>query len=203
MPSPHLCLTMRRVSRRFQWPPSTLIQGHGSGAVRNRTVFRSALHSTSDLRATSAIRYNLAVTTRELRQSLCGDAGRFTLPLRLVKDRLGDPLDIRILSKWCKVTGRDVVLMTFPTDEGNVEVFCPIGFLNEEETVLDGWIGAITGASVREHKPTPNEAVRGIDHLRGLFDDGHRDSTTVQPGNSSTPVWRKAKQRSFGESSDE
>ena len=93
--------------------------------------------------------------------------------------------------------------MTFPTDEGNVEVFCPIGFLNEEETVLDGWIGAVTGAPVEDEMSPKKDAVRGIDHLRGLFDEGLSTSTPVQPEKLSTPVWRKAKQRSFGEPSDE
>lgn len=142
------------------------------------------------------------MTTRQLRQSLCGDADRFTLPLRVIKDRLGDPLEIRILSRWCKTTGRDVVLMTFATDEGNVELFCPIGFLNGEETVLDGWIGAITGASVQEEKPPQKDVVRGVDHLRGLFDEGST-STPVQSDPLNTPAWRKAKQRSFGDPSEE
>jgi len=121
----------------------------------------------------------------------------------VIKDRLGEPLDIRILSKWCKATGRDVVLMTFATNEGNVEIFCPIGFINGEETVLEGWIGAVTSTPAQQNMLPAKEAVRGIDHLRGLFDEDVSRSAPVQPDQLSGPTWRKAEHRSFGDSSDE
>lgn len=121
----------------------------------------------------------------------------------MIKDRLGEPLNIRILSKWCKATGRDVVLMTFATDEGDVEIFCPIGFLNGEETALEGWIGAATSTPAQHENSPVKEAVRGIDHLRGLFDEGPGTSTPVQQDQLRSPVWRTSKQRSFGDLSDQ
>ncbi len=136
------------------------------------------------------------MTTKELRRLLCGDAERFTLPTRTLKDRLGGPVDIRILSKWCKTTGRDVVLMVYPTDDGKVELFCPIGFLNGEETVLDGWIGC-------EHHESagldvPARGPHGIEDLRTLFDQ-ERETPSTAADIEKPPSWRQAEQTTFGD----
>lgn len=144
-------------------------------------------------------RYNCSVTYQRLRQLLCGNADRFTLPTQLVKDRLGSPVEIRILHKWCERSGRDVVLMTFSTDEGLVEVFCPIGFINGEETVIDGWIGAEINQGSGDNAPIPPP--RGIDDLRTLFDGDKNPRSADVSGEPQ--IWKRADQATFGDLLDD
>ena len=141
------------------------------------------------------------MTVRELRERLgAGDSSRFTLATHELKNRLGEPIDIRILSGWCKTTGRDVVLMVYPTDDGKVEVFCPIGFLNGEETVLDGWIGSVHRDEVSQDASSP--APPGIENLMTLFDQV-RATPPVVADNEQPPSWRQAEQATFEDLLDE
>jgi len=147
----------------------------------------------------------VSVTSRQLQQLLCGRAKRFTLPMKVVRDRLGSPSEIRILHKWDSSSGRDVVLMTYAADDGSVDVFCPIGFINDEETVIDGWFGAQSQAALTDDPKSPDvPRQRGIDHLRGLFDSATEDNSQTGPSDIvASPEWRKAEQRSFGDENDE
>ena len=99
------------------------------------------------------------MTVLELRTKILGDLKRFTLPLVDLKGRLPEPVEIRFMAKWCQESGRDVVVMTYRLDDGEVDLFCPIGWMNHEEMVLEGWMVAgakfkkESAGSERESKP--------------------------------------------------
>lgn len=95
------------------------------------------------------------------------------------------------------------MLMTFETAEGSVEVFCPIGFLNGEEMKMDGWVGAITEIATNHTNLSHKQPLRGVEHLRGLFDQGSSSGSAGPSEAPDSPVWRKAEQRSFGEPNED
>ena len=82
----------------------------------------------------------VTMTGNEIRQAICGKARSFTLSTADIKERIGHPDSIKILPRWCKRTGRDVLVLTYETDEGEAQVLGTVGFLNGEETIFDGWI---------------------------------------------------------------
>ena len=80
------------------------------------------------------------MTGNEIRQIICAGARSFTLATAEIKERIGHPDSIRILPRWCRRTGRDVLVLTYGTDDGEVQVLGTVGFLNGEETIFDGWV---------------------------------------------------------------
>ena len=84
-----------------------------------------------------------AMTGNEIRQRICGGARSFTLATAEIKARVGHPNGIRILPRWCRRTGRDVLVLTYETEDGQVQVLGTVGFLNSEETIFDGWVVVI------------------------------------------------------------
>lgn len=80
------------------------------------------------------------MTGHEIQKTICGTGRSFTLATAEIKARIGHPERIRILPRWCKKTGRDVLVLTYKSDDGEVQVLGTVGFLNGEETILDGWV---------------------------------------------------------------
>lgn len=80
------------------------------------------------------------MTGAQFKRILCGKGRSFALPIDAIKERLGTPRQIHLLSKWCPKTGRDVIVMNYPTDDGQVDVFGVAGFLNGEQAMLDGYV---------------------------------------------------------------
>jgi hypothetical protein len=111
------------------------------------------------------------MTSAELRARLGGRGGRFTLSMADLKDRLGLPDEIRLMRKWCRDTGRDVARLIYKTDDGELEVFCPMGFLNGEEAALDGWVMAGAPSTAPPAAADP-----------GARDPGARDPGARDPG---------------------
>ena len=99
----------------------------------------------------------------EIRRALCGPNRAFTLPTSEVKDRLGHPDSIKILRNWCRDTGRDVIVFTYRTDDGEADVIGTIGFLNGEETMLDGYV-------IPRGSAAPLAENRGFVGPRGVLD---------------------------------
>ena len=95
------------------------------------------------------------MTGSELRRRLCGDRQSFTLTTAEVKERLGPPAEVHILPRWCRRTGRDIVVLSYQTDDGEAQVLGSVGFLNGEETLFEGWVVLIntlaSGKSVDIH----------------------------------------------------
>lgn len=111
------------------------------------------------------------MTAREIRQLLCGQAATFALPVARVKELLGDPVDIRLLHRWCRVTGRDVAMLTYRTEDGGVTVCGAVGMLNGEQALLDGWImlGASSGEAA-ERRAQLDSAARDSQSQFSLFE---------------------------------
>jgi hypothetical protein len=107
----------------------------------------------------------------EIRQLLYGQATTFALPVARVKELLCDPLDIRLLPRWCRVTGRDVAMLTYRTEDGGVTVCGAIGMLNGEQALLDGWImlGASSGEAA-ERRARLDTATRDSQSQFSLFE---------------------------------
>ena len=81
------------------------------------------------------------MTGDDLRRTLCGPRNRsFALSIDEIKQRLGEPRAIHLLPRWCRKTNRDVVVMSYPTEEGEADVFGAAGFLNGEQALLDGYV---------------------------------------------------------------
>ncbi len=136
------------------------------------------------------------MTTIQLRAILCGPTKRFSMPLGTLKDRLGSPSAIRVLRKWCKRTGGDVVLMTYDVDDGSIDVFCPIEIINGVETIVDGWFGPSV-IKTKEHKERPSgRPPVGLDHQLGLYrSPSPAESPTTKPQSN----WRSGDQLSFAD----
>lgn len=83
------------------------------------------------------------MTGNAIRHSICGGTRSFTLATAEIKARIGHPDGIRILPRWCRRTGRDVLVLTYKSDDGEVQVLGTVGFLNGEETIFDGWVVVI------------------------------------------------------------
>jgi hypothetical protein len=101
----------------------------------------------------------------EIRRELCGGGTRFSMAMSDLKDRLGVPESIRILPRWCRDTGRDVVVLSYRAADGRVEVFCPITLIQGEEHAIDGWL------TVQEQSPrSPQPPARLPTTQPRLFD---------------------------------
>ncbi len=83
------------------------------------------------------------MTGNDMRQRICGGARSFTLATTEIKSRVGHPNGINILPRWCRRTGRDVLVLTYETEDGEVQVLGTVGFLNGEETIFDGSVVVI------------------------------------------------------------
>ena len=101
------------------------------------------------------------MTGEDIRKRLCGSARSFTLATAEIKARVGHPDDIRILPRWCRRTGRDVLVLSYSTENGEVQVLGTVGFLNGEETIFDGWVVVIDRSKdeVRIHGQTTSIVV--------------------------------------------
>jgi len=80
------------------------------------------------------------MTGREIRSELCGRSKKFSMTVEDVKARVGEPDAIHLLPRWCRHTGRDVIMLTYNTEQGQADVFGAVGFLNGEQAMLDGWV---------------------------------------------------------------
>ena len=78
------------------------------------------------------------MTGEQLKQKLCGGIRSFSLAVDVVKDRIGEPGTIAILPRWCRKTGRDVILMSCATEDGEADVLGQAGFINDQQAILDG-----------------------------------------------------------------
>ncbi len=110
------------------------------------------------------------MTGAGLRQKLCDNRRFFTLATGEIKQRLGHPDAIAILPRWCKRTGRDVLVFTYKTDEGEASVFGAVGFLNGEETLFEGWVILVDNTAA-ERRVQVHGTPGALDVQQTLFED--------------------------------
>ncbi|MCX5658383.1 MAG: hypothetical protein NTW19_01510 [Planctomycetota bacterium] len=103
----------------------------------------------------------------QLKRLLCSGDGPILLPIAEVKSRLGEPQDIRLSRKWCRQTGRDLVILTYALDNGEAQVLGFMGFLGGEQALLDGWV--VVEEKFPETAIAPSPASAGL-QVPGLFD---------------------------------
>lgn len=109
------------------------------------------------------------MTGQHIKELLCGSRKYFNMQVVDLREKIGEPIEVRILSEIKSNDGHQVVLMLIPTDGGAVEVFCPIALIDGRETVIDGWIGAEVTAYDEKPLDRRPQKLRGIDHIKGLF----------------------------------
>ena len=134
----------------------------------------------------------LGMTGEDIRQRLCGSARSFTLATAEIKARIGHPDEIHILPRWCRRTGRDVLVLSNSTDQGAARVLGTVGFLNGEESIFDGWVVVIDRSKdvVQIHGQAASIAVEqnlfeqwcvvpveddGSQHSQSIHDTGHSE----------------------------
>lgn len=110
------------------------------------------------------------MTAKNIREMICGSKTHFCMRMSDIRERLGAPAEIRMMTGLIHKQGHQVVLLLYTTDAGLLEIFCPIDLIEGHESVIDGWFGAeLTADDSKPLDRSPQE-IRGVDHLRGLFD---------------------------------
>lgn len=71
---------------------------------------------------------------------LRGGTATVCISIDEVRSRVGEPRSIHLSPRWCKRTGRDLVVLTFDLDDGEARVLGFMGFIDGEQALMDGWI---------------------------------------------------------------
>ena len=133
----------------------------------------------------------------ELQQRLSGGLQKFTLTVAEVKQRIGEPIGLRIAERFFHDTGRDLVMMTYQCEDGAIEVMGPVGFLEGEQAIIDGWCSSRTNRTAPVVQPLDGPpSTRTLDHLRTVF-EGH--DPQEQRNASDGGAWKPGQQLTFGD----